>query len=336
MPFSKNDNRGRDFVRIKMTQAAVGSSDNAEGFALTRWGTEGLQINKAAVAALTTGDTGTEAADAFIGVVTEQSVIGSLVGMQQREFNRRMLNRTNGARGFWVGESNPIPLSKPTLEGSILPPLKVATIIVNTKESVTAMSPIVEAGLQSDLQTGCVGAVDASFLDRLNAGIANVSPAAITHGAPTVASTGDAVDDLKALIALYKGNLKAAYFVTDPDTATALAMVRTTGGAFVFPEAGPRGGSILGIPLLTSTESPRDSSGGQLALIDPTGIAYAIDGIELDLAKNASLMMSDTPTSPAQQVSLYQTDCVAWRAIIRANWENQRAGGVVVLTGVDY
>jgi HK97 family phage major capsid protein len=336
MRISKNDTRGREFVRIKALQAVVGSGAHTEGHALTRWGPEGSQIHKAAVAALTTGDTGTEAAAAFIGVVAEQSVIGSLVGMQERQFNLRMTNRTNGSRGFWVGESNPIPLSKPTLEGSILLPLKVAAIVVSTKEAVTAMSPVVEAGLQSDLQTGCVGAIDAAFLDPSNAGIPNVAPAAITHGAPSVASTGDAVDDLKALIALYKGNLKAAYFVTDPETATALAMVRTTGGAFVLPEAGPRGGSILGIPLLTSIESPRDSSGGQIALIDPTGIAYAIDDIQLDLAKDASLVMSDTPTSPAQEVSLFQTNSVAWRVIVHAAWENQRAGGVVVLTGVDY
>jgi HK97 family phage major capsid protein len=337
MRLSTNNSRGRDLTRILKTRAAVGSGEGAEAFAISRWGSnDGNRINKAAFSALSTGDVGSEASEAFLGVVVEGSVVGSLVGLQQRQFNVRMLARKNSSRGYWTGESNPIPLNKPMLEGSILPPLKVAAIIVSTKEAVTAMGQVVEDGLQSDLQTGSIGTIDAAFLDPANAGIENVAPASVTHGAPTVASSGDAVSDLKGLIALFRGNMKAAYFVTDPDTAAALAMVRTPSGSFLFPEAGPRGGSILGIPLITSTESPRDTSGGQIALIDPTGIAYALDGIELDLAKDATLVMSDTPTSPAEQVSLFQTNCVAWRLIIRANWENQRAGGVVVLTGADY
>jgi len=46
--------------------------------------------------------------------------------------------------------------------------------------------------------------------------------------------------------------------------------------------------------------------------------------------------MADSPTSPATMVSMFQTNTVALKAVIHANFENQRVGGVAVLTGVNY
>jgi len=185
------------------------------------------------------------------------------------------------------------------------------------------------------LETGCAGAIDQAFLDPTNAGSAT-APAAVTHGAPTITASSDAAADLKALVAAFAGDMSSAYLVTDPDTATGLAMVRGANGSFLFPDAGPRGGSVLGIPLLVSRFSPRDTSGGQIALIDASGIAVAMDAIELSQSDQTSLAMSDTPTSPASMVSMFQTNSVALKAVIYANFENQRVGGVAVLTGVDY
>lgn len=212
---------------------------------------------------------------------------------------------------------------------------KVAAIICTTTEAIRAESPAAEAGLQADLETGCVGALDTAFLDASNAGT-DAMPASVTYGAPTIVATGDAAADLKALVAAFAGDMASAYLATDPISATGLAMVRGTNGSFLFPDAGPRGGSILGIPLLVSRFSPRDTSGGQLALIDASGIALALEGIELSQSDQTSLVMADTPTSPASMVSMFQTNTVALKAVIRANWENQRVGGVAVLTGADW
>lgn len=335
MPFNKSP-RGRDYLRIKSIQLA-GFSASAESSAVSRYGINGSALYKAATSALTTDDFGTEQAQEYFGNVVEQSVIGQLLGLRLVPFETRFIARTNGQKGFWVGEGKPIPMSKPTLAGSKLAPLKVGAIIASTKEAVFAAGPVAEAGLQSDLDAGCVGALDSAFLDASNAGITDVSPASVTYGAPSTAATTDAVADLKALVASFQGDLSAAYFATDPQTAIGLAMMQNASGSFLFPDAGPRGGSLLNIPLIVSRNSPRDTSGGQIALIDPTSIAAALDGLSLDVSQNATLVMSDNPSSgEVEQVSLFQTNTVAWRAIILANWKNERSGGVAVLTGTDY
>lgn len=328
--------RGRSYVRSLCTQIGGGSSPElANSFAAARWGAEGLAISKAAQAALTSGDIGTADAIEFSGVVREKSVLGGLVGTRPVPLNKLILARTNGATGFWVSEAAPVPLLKPVLAGSMLTAKKVAAIICTTIEAARAESPAAEAGLQMDLETGCIGALDSAFLDPANAG-SDAVPASVTHSAPTVAATSDAVADLKVLITAFAGDMSSAYLVTDPETATGLALLRTASGTFLLPDASPRGGSILGIPLLVSRHSPRDTSGGQIALVDASGIAVAMEGVELSQSENTSLAMADSPTSPAQMVSMFQTNTVALKAVIRANWENQRIGGVAVLTGVDY
>jgi len=327
--------RGRLYIRAKCAQFGGTSPELINAFAAARWPNEAITIAKAAQSAIQTGDIGEPPAAEFLNAVREKSVLGGLVGTRPMAFNKRMLARTNGATGFWVGESSSIPLLKPVLAGSTLTAKKVAAIICTTAEALRAESPAVEAALEFDLQTGCVGALDVALLDSSQAG-SDSTPAAITHGAPTVDATGDTAADLKALVSAFAGDMSSAYLATDPDTATGLAMVRGANGSFLFPDAGPRGGSVLGIPLLVSRHSPRDSSGGQIALIDASGIAVALEGIELSQSPNTTLVMSDTPTSPAAEVSMFQTNTVALKAVIRCNFENQRVGGVAIITGANY
>lgn len=327
--------RGRLYVRAKCAQWGGTSPELINTFVAGRWGAEAITIAKAAQAAVTSGDLGTPEAAEFLNAVREKSVLGGLVGTRPMAFNKRMLARTNGATGFWVSEAAPVPLQKAVLAGSTLTAKKVAAIICVTAEALRAESPAVEAGLQTDLETGITGALDVALLDPSNAG-SDAMPAAITHGAPTVDATGDAAADLKALVSAFAGDMSSAYLATDPDTATGLAMVRGANGSFLFPDAGPRGGSVLGIPLLVSRHSPRDSSGRQIALIDASGIAVALEGIELSQSENTSLAMSDSPDSPATMVSMFQTNTVALKAVIRCNFENQRVGGVAIITGANY
>lgn len=330
-----NGPKGRSFIRMKCSQWGGSSQELVTAFAAARWPTEALTIAKAAQSALQSGDFGTPESIEYTGVVREQSVLGGLVGARAVPFARRMLRRVSGATGYWVGESNPIPLLRPVLEGSVLAVKKIGVIVVTTKEGLLAEGPAAESGLQADLTTGCVGALDVALLDPSNAG-SDAMPAAVTNGAPTIDATANAVADLKALIAAFKGDMASAYLATDPATAMGLAMLQTPSGAFAFPECGPRGGNLAGIPLLVSRHSPVDSNGGQIALIDASGIVVAMDSIELAKSENATLAMSDTPTSPAIQVPMFQTDCVAVRATILANWELQRPSGVAIITGANY
>ncbi len=115
-------------------------------------------------------------------------------------------------------------------------------------------------------------------------------------------------------------------FVTDPETAARIALARDAGGGYLFPDAGPRGGSLLGLPSSCPASSPRTSSGGILALIDGAGIAYGAEGVRTMVSDEATLEMRDDPSSPAEQVSLFQTNAVAVLSEVGVNWKVVRPG----------
>lgn len=327
--------RGRAFVRKSIAAGVASfSGGNPSDIAERRWGAfHAEQMYKSAVAALTQEGTDPHAME-FFNLVFEKTIPGRLMGIRRIPINVRVLAMVSGVQGYWVGEANPKPISRPTLAGATLRSAKVAAIICATKESLQAGGAIMEAGLQLDLERAVIAAIDEAFIDAANAGVADERPAAVTYDAPAIAATGDPSADLVALVSAFEGDLSSAVIVTDPVTATRYATIRDAAGGFMFLDIGPRGGSLIGIPVITSRSSPQNSNGGQIALIDPTGIAYGGEGITVNAYEHATLAMSDTPESDPEMVSLWQTNTIAFKSEMFSNWEVQRAGGVAVLTGV--
>lgn len=331
--------KGRTFTRAIIAKSAGGSG--AEGvveYARSRWGEHTAQtVVKAAISAVSTTSLDVDGAKVeFHEQIREASVYGRLSGLRKVEFGVRSNRITNGATGYWVSQANPKPVSFAAVEGSTLQSCKVAAIIVLTQESVKFAGAVTEAALQRDLQRAVTDTWDEAFLAVSNAGIPGEMPASITYGAPTIASSADPAADIAALVAAFDGDFASAYFVTDPKTAAQLAMVQA-GGTFAFPDVGPRGGSILGIPVLTSRASPRDAGGGQIALVDPTAIMAADIATEIAKSEHASLQMDDAPdASEDGMVSLWQCNLVAFKAEVFTNWQVQHEGSVAVITGADY
>lgn len=337
--------RGRNFTRSVLLRAGGCGLDvdSIRQTALTRWGPVGAEdIAKAAVSALGTSDTGNQspAAVEFFDLVRAQSIYGRLTGLRKIPFRVRMIRMTGGSRGYWVGQAKPIPVSKAALLNTAgIEPAQVAAITVVTDEAVR-FGGVAESTFEADLRRAVAASWDEAFLDRTNAGEATsievIRPAAVTYGAPSVAGSGDPVADIAALVEGFAGDLGAAIFVTDPKTAAQLGLYRN-GSGLVFPDVGPRGGTIVGIQVLTSSSSPRDSDGGQIALIDPTGIAGGDGGIEVDRSDVAAIQMSDTPEEgPTELVSLFQCNLVALKSVVFVNWRVERPGSVSVLTNADY
>ena len=330
--------RGRNFTRAIIAKTVGGTPNGLTDYARSRWGEHAAEaVTKAAISPLTTTSLGVDGAKVeFHEQIREASIYGRLSGLRRVEFGVRSNRITSGATGHWVGQAKPKPISFAAVNGSTLESRKVAAIIVLTSESVKFAGAVTEAALQRDLQRAVVDTWDEAFLDASNAGIPEEMPPSITYGAPSSASAGDPAADIAKLVADFDGDFGAAYFVTDPKTAAQLAMVRA-GGTFVFPDVGPRGGSILGIPVLTSRASPRDADGGQIALVDPTGITGADIATEIGKSEHAALQMDDAPDAEAGQlVSLWQSNLVAFKSEVFTNWEVQREGSVVVVTGVNY
>lgn len=335
--------KGRVFVRSLIARGLVGPTGTEEsirGCCMTRWGAyHGEAVAKAAISAITSTDTGGVDAPRmeFFNLVREKSVLGQMEGLRNVPFNLRLLAITTGSRGYWVGQTNSKPLSKPVLTGSSLPVLKVAAIVATTKEALLSTDPLIEAVLQDDLLRAITTALDEAFLDPDSAGVANEMPASISNGASQIAATADFGADLRSMIEAFGGNFDEAYFVTSPAVATRIATMTDSGGRYLFPGIGPRGGQLLNIPVITSRADAQTTSGSQLTLIDAGGISAAMESLDISVTDAATLQMSDDPNDagvPVEQVSLWQTNSAAYRAEVLANWSRQRPGSVVVLEGL--
>lgn len=317
-------------AKVFLRQTIVRGLSMRDEDAQARWGDDGpaivAQAVKAAIAAVTQAETDPAAA-AFLGLAVERSVLGRL-GVRRPPFNTRTTKLVTGSRGYWAGEGQVIPLSRPALEGETLRPLSVNAIIVATQESLR--NPEGEALLQEDLLNAVAGAIDQALVSA-DPGVADERPAGIAYGAPTIAATGDIADDLAALFGLFTGDLTTASFVTTPAVAVRLALAA---GGNPQIALGPNGGQLFGVPTLTTRHMALTSNGAPLLLVDGAGVSANWTGIEIARSAHTSLVMSDTPTSEAAHVSMFQTNSVALKATSRATWNVSRAGAVAVLEGM--
>jgi hypothetical protein len=78
------------------------------------------------------------------------------------------------------------------------------------------------------------------------------------------------------------------------------------------------------------------SPAGQIALVDPTGIAYAEADAETRVSQQGSVDLSPEPGGAAEHVSLWQNNLVAIMATIRITWRVIRPGSVAIITGAAY
>jgi len=95
------------------------------------------------------------------------------------------------------------------------------------------------------------------------------------------------------------------------------------------------GGTFFGYPVITSNNialsaSPTESFA---ILMDPSDILLADGGLQIDMSMEASLQMSDTPSSAASSmISLWQSNMVALRAERFIYWMKRRSTAVAVIT----
>ncbi len=321
--------KGQIYANAVFSACAAG--DGAEEYARRRYGPEAAYCAKGILEAggINSGDWGavlaTQAFAEFFEAVVQGSILGRLP-LRQVALNIRTQLLSAGFTAWWAGGGRPRPLSKAAIEGDTLVPLTLNTLAVFADQLFRFASPNSEAQFRNDMIRALREALDGAFVDPSNAGSAGVSPASVTNGLTPLSSTGNPGADVAAIVAAFNGDFETAAWVTDPTTGAEIALARDSAGSFLFPDAGPRGGSILGMPLITSRSSPRSSSGGILALIDGQGIAYGAESVRVAVSRQGTVEMEDAPTNDAtdgtatEQVSLYQTNCVAVLGAITANW----------------
>jgi HK97 family phage major capsid protein len=322
---------------------------------------EFAMIMKTAVAAGTTTDTHWAAplvyaqniADEFMAWLRPRIVIDRIPGMRRVPFNVKVPKQVTGGAAYWVGEGKPKPLTSFNFEQVSLGYTKIANISVITQELARLSSPAAEVTVRDQLGAAIIQQMDADFLDPANAGTANVKPASITNGSPTVAATGTAyanlVADLKSLFNIWIANnmsTASGVWIMSESQALSFSLMLNPLGQPYFPGLNQTGGTFFGLPVIVSqTAGLHGTSGSEsiIVLANPSNILIADDGrVTVDSSGETALQMLDNPTNASSDgtattmVSMFQTDSLAIRGERWICWTKGRAEAAVYITNANY
>jgi len=218
-----------------------------------------------------------------------------------------------------VAEGQPKPLTSYELTRSALDPMKVAAAVVITNDLMKLSNA--EDVLRRLLANSIVSATNDSFFSTL-----------IGSGTPEVSATSDVLADLSAAAAMM--NLSAAsklVLFAPVENVVSLALTKATTGEVAFPSLSVTGiGEISGIAVVGV-----DGLSDVALLIDIAQLVVSSTPLDVKASSRGTILMSDSPTSPANQVSLFQTDSTC---LLAERWLSVFAveGSTVQIEGVNW
>lgn len=292
----------------------------------------------------------------FVEYLRPLTIVGKfgtagIPSLRRVPFRVGLVGQTSGGAAYWVGEGAAKPLTKFDFERKHLDPTKIASIAVATEELLRDSSPSADALIRDSLVEAARERMDKDFIDPTKAANGAISPASITNGVAPITASGTTADDLRSDIRAAMAQFFAArnapttgVWITDTITALGISLMRNAlGTSQEFPGISVNGGTLEGLPVIVSDWVTRDSSGGQLILVNAQDIYFADDGdFAVDLSREASLVMDSAPTmnsttpTAAQMVSMWQTNSVAFRVERTLNWMKRRTQSVAVIDNTNY
>lgn len=267
-------------------------------------------------------------------------------------FNVRIMTQTAGGSAYWVGQGKPKPLTKGTYGTITLDFHKLATIAVLTEEEVKFV-PSAEAKVRDDLRDAIAAEMDTAFVDPANAGTANVKPASVTNGVvatPVSGTDADAVRvDFKNLMSAFISanvEVNSPVLIMSKQIALNLSLMLNALGQREFPDLTMNGGSLFGVPVITSEylTSLGSPSTGMVVLINASDIYLADDGaVSVTASGEASLEMLDgslvqdgSAGTGTSLVSLWQNNLLGLKAERFVTWKKRRSTAAQYLSPVAY
>jgi hypothetical protein len=192
-----------------------------------------------------------------------------------------------------------------------LAPTKVSTIVVLTKEALRFAGGEADDDLERQLASGVAAGLNATLLGT-GAGTEDVEPAGLLNGITPTPVTGLSDAEIFGdLIAALTGMLRPTVVASLPITLRLKAALGAGAGDVRFVIA-PEAGTLA-------------------VIVDERAVAFSVGALDIDTSAQTSLAMSDGPESPSQMTSMFQTNSVAIRAEIFANWEVVRSAGIAAI-----
>lgn len=280
-------------------------------------------------------------ADSFLAAMRSDSIPLRLAGLRRVPMFTRIFVNSQGAVAAQVAEGAAIPVLRGDWSAVTLTPKKHAGIVVQTDELAKSTSPTAPLALIDDLVKAVAEAENLGFCGFDTVG-------SVLYGAPSFTGTGAAVAnvdaDLLRLVGLVPGAFRdGAAFLMDTDSSTFLSLLRGSGGATAYPDIGPQGGTLLGLPVLITSAMQQVGSPAThaIGLLSPSEIFWADEGVvQLTTSIQAALEMDDAPTGNAATgtaasgvVSMWQSNAVAARAIRESSWYARAGSGAFFITG---
>lgn len=298
---------------------------------------------KSAVGALTLGGNGglqiTEVGQSFLDALQPTSIVSRFTAAQRVPMQQRLVDFGQPATAVSnLGEGMPIAVTRSTLTATYLHRCKTCALTVVSRDVLRLSKAGTEDTITAGLAASVGAAEDVAFLSPAVVG-------SILNGAQSIASSGatvaDVDKDLKSAIAALIGarsTLANALWIIGSNVATTLSLMRTSSGELAYEDVTIRGGTLAGLPVLVSA-----GVSGFIALVDQVGVALSDDvQVALDASEESVIEQSDAPINnsvaptPAQVVSMFQTDSIALRALIFRGWALVRPGLAVYISGVSY
>jgi HK97 family phage major capsid protein/HK97 family phage prohead protease len=338
---------GSAFVRsTKVLLQAKGDSFRAMELAKAYRDPDVELLVKAAVAPGNTTDPAwagalvqiTNLTNEFIALQRPGSIIGQ-IALKKVPPNTSIPMVTAGGTYKWVGQGGAKPVGKMQFGSVSIGLTKCAGIMALTEELVRSSSPDAEGIIRDEMIKGINAFLDQQFTDPTVAAVANVSPASITNGAPTTASLDDPAKDIGALVAYFSSNglpLAGLTIIMSEKNAYAMGAKTNALGAPAFPGVGATGGSSMGVKIVAS-----NVVGANVIALAPNYVLLVDEGgVSIDVSREASVQMSDTPVSPtdatAVWTSFFQENLVGIRAERYINWKKATNTAVYYLTDAVY
>jgi hypothetical protein len=222
----------------------------------------------------------------------------------------------------WIGEGKSIPVSRLDFNTSRTEATKFAMIIAVSAELVRQTDDR-SINMFEKVLTKAIRHGEDLLLLSDDAAVTDVQPEGLLHGVAGIAagSPADLGSDIYGLwTSVRDGEAISPYFVLSPRAAMYLAGLHDDGTPR-FPDVGPKGGTIAGVPVLTSPAAAE-----KLILIDADQLVVSDEGAEFEISRNAAVQMDDAPTGNAvtgagvQMVSAFQTNFVFVKIVRHLHW----------------